>query len=182
MPNPIIPLQDTDTLGQRFNPEVRQFLRAKCGNVTMWLRDAFRLVEQYKGSRDFYDFSFAITPAFKALEEWLLIIAPMLGVPPTIVEDARRSGNLGSFLKDDQIEKFIVSSLRKLEMAARTKKHLRTAVQSLNSYLRDFRHTPAHSTNTIDSGHQAEMVVFQITGAINDLTRNLLEAGVLKSE
>lgn len=175
-------LTDTEPLSQRFDPEVRRYLQLRCRNVGAWLRDAHNLVAEFKGNHAYYDYSFVVTPAFKALEEWLLIIAPALGVPETMISGARHSGNLGSFLKDDQIGKFIESTIKKLDLEAKQKKRLRASVQSLNSYLRDFRHTPAHCSNTIDNGLQAETVVHQITGALNDLTRNLLESGALNGD
>lgn len=171
-----------------FDAEVRDYL-AKPENqeILKWLDDSLYLaheVKTYKSvlghpSLPYYDYSFIVTPAFKALEKWVLTIAPHLGVAEKLIEDAQNYGRFSTFLNDEAIEKIFKKVVKQLDIKAEAKKTLRSSMHALGSYLKNLRHTPAHCSATIESNEKAENIVRQIIGAINDLTANLLRDGIL---
>src|SRR3989338_179699 len=123
--------------------------------------------------------NFVITPAFKALEKWLLMIAPYLGVPDDLVKRAENTGKLGIFLNDDDLENFIDNVLNRLGKSEEKRKSIRTYLQSLNQTLKNFRHNPAHCGNIIENPLMAETMLHSILSNINEITSMLIEEKII---
>jgi len=171
-----------------FDADVRGYLAmAENQQILKWLDDSLYLAQEVKSYHSiagaiiaYYDYSFIITPAFKALEKWILIIAPHLGVSENMIKDAEDYGKFSTFLNDEAIEKIFKKVVKQLDIKAEEKKTLRASMHALSAYLKNLRHTPAHCATIVESNEKAENTVRQIIGAINDLTANLLRDGVLQ--
>ncbi len=164
---------------RRFSPGTKKFLQDKGENVLEWLFDSHRLLEQFKASNDFSDYSFTIAPAYKALEKWLLLLAPSLGVDEKTIQEAQKKGKLGLFLYDDKVDKFFDAALERLNIEAVRKSELRTFVQSLHSTLKHFRHNPAHSGTILVDVLQAETDYFTLLNIMDNVTQTLIDDGVV---
>lgn len=177
----IIQFDTNHQLFKKLDESVSKYLSKNGKEILAWLTDSLHLLDYLKRQpiANFYDYSFVVTPAFKALEKWLLVIAPSLGVPSDIIKKAEETGRLSLFLKDDQIDKFFGAVIKKLDIESQKKHRLKTSVETLNANLKNFRHTPAHCSNTIDNIYQADTTINQIVGSINDLTRSLIDDGVI---
>ena len=163
---------------ERISPETKNFL-FKHDEILRWLDDSFKLFKQFENDRNFQDYSFVITPAFKALEKWLLMIAPYLGVPDDLVKRAENTGKLGIFLNDDDLENFIDNVLNRLGKSEEKRKSIRTYLQSLNQTLKNFRHNPAHCGNIIENPLMAETMLHSILSNINEITSMLIEEKII---
>jgi len=174
----------THKIAHKMDSEVLFFLGKNGGSeVLFWLMDSCDLVMLFQkgflGSSAYYDYSFLVLPAFKALEKWLLIIAPHLGVPEKMIQEANAKGP-GVFLRNNQIEKFFDEVLEKLKTEADTRNRLRSAVSSLNAILGNFRNDPAHCNYVIENPEQADTMVQQIIGNIDDITARFLQDKIIK--
>lgn len=160
--------------------------------ILQFLDDAFYLkinnqdfFNRPQGGGDcYYDYSFVIMPAFKALEEWILLIAPSLGVPEDVVVKARSTGHMNMFLAEDKLQEFFNQALDSLEErigSLQTDKriHLRDSVSSIYAYLKNFRHGPAHCSTIIEKMPDAETKLHTILSAISAITKTLLEEGII---
>jgi hypothetical protein len=65
---------------QRLSAGTKIFLDGNGQDILDWLWDSNRLIDQFKATSNYSDYSFTIAPAYKALEKWLLLLAPSLGV------------------------------------------------------------------------------------------------------
>lgn len=166
----------------RFTDEARVFLKEQGSEVLLWLWDSNRLIEAFKGKEDYFDYSFLIAPAYKALEKWLLIIGPYLGVPRNVVDKAANDGRLGVFLNDTSIIEYFDKALEELEAEVEQRKDLRNSVLSLNSILKTFRHNPAHCGSTIENPLRAETDFFAMINIIDNITSVLISAGIIPNE
>lgn len=173
-------------LSKKFDRQVLEFLSLP-GNMRIlyWLDDSYSLLEvkmarnSLGGQDQYYDYSFMITPAFKALELWIINVAPALGVQPELIDKAKEKGQFNSFLSDDAIQNLADAVIAKLEDRAKSEKAIRAALNSLSSYLSTLRHTPAHCGETIDNPEQADTYFNEILSAINRITRLLLDNKVI---
>ncbi|MDP3985962.1 MAG: hypothetical protein Q8P77_00835 [Candidatus Veblenbacteria bacterium] len=166
---------------QRISQGTKEFLTNNGQDVLKWLWDSNRLIDQFKAVTDYYDYSFAIAPAFKALEKWLLLLAPHLGVPAEVISKAQETGRLSSFLADDKVNEFFSAVLERLSVEAEVKRELRTAVQSLNSTLKNFRHSPAHCGTVIENALKAETDFFTLLNCMDTITQQLIDKRVINS-
>ncbi len=163
---------------RRLSPGAKTFLKARGEDVLAWLWDSNQLIEYHKVG-GYSDYSFTIAPAYKALEKWLLLLAPFLGVPEDIIRKAQESGKLGLFLSDDNVEKFFNSILEKLDVEAEKKRELKTFVQTLNSTLKNFRHNPAHCGTIIEDILRAESDFFTLLNTMDKITQTLIDVGII---
>lgn len=164
---------------QRISPGTKIFLDESGQDILDWLWESNRLIDQFKASQDFSDYSFLVSPAYKALEKWLLLLAPRLGVPQKTVLFAQNSGKLGIFLSDSNIDSFFDSVLEKLTLASEKKHELRTSVRGLNSILKDFRHNPAHCGYVIENPLKAESSFFALLHTMDNITQSLIDTSVI---
>ena len=163
---------------RRLSPGTKAFLKGRGEDVLAWLWDAYQLIDQNKNTA-YSDFSFTISPAYKALEKWLLLLAPFLGVPADVIQKARQSGKLGLFLYDDKVDKFFDTILGKLNAEADKKRELKTFVRTLYSTLKNFRHNPAHCGTIIGDVLRAESDFFTLLNTMDNVTQFLIDAGVI---
>ena len=156
--------------------------------ILFWLDDSYSLIHHSRegrssipshGNMNYYDYSFMIIPAFKALELWIINIAPHLGVTEKLIAGAKEHGRFNSFLNDDNIEKLVRAVSKKLSLQATNKRDLRQSLGALNAYLKNLRHTPAHCGLTISSPDKANIYFNEIVGAIDRLTAHLIKDGII---
>ena len=164
---------------QRLSAGTKIFLDGNGQDILDWLWDSNRLIDQFKATSNYSDYSFTIAPAYKALEKWLLLLAPSLGVPNEVIQRAYETGKLGLFLSDDNVDKFFDVILEKLTLEASKKKELKTFVQTLSSTLKNFRHNPAHCGTIIENALRAESDFFTLLNTMDNITQSLIDAGVI---
>lgn len=179
----------TSLVSQVFEPEVLSFLVSKPDNhpILQWLDDSANLVANAKlmgsgsiaSGQPFYDYSFMITPAFKALEQWILNVAPSLGVSAEKIKNAQDFGKFGAFLNDDAMSAVVKEVVARLELDSEKEKELRQSLHALEVYLKNLRHHPAHCGGRIESPAKAETRFREIIGAIDRLTAHLLRDKVV---
>ena len=180
-------LYPSSLVPQLFEPEVLGFLtRHENQPILHWLDDSANLVANTKvmaggisNGSQFYDYSFMLTPAFKALEQWILNIAPSLGVSEKKIRDAQDFGKFGAFLNDDAMSEVVKDVVAKLELDSEKEKSLRQSLHALETYLKNLRHHPAHCGGKVDSAVKAETMYREIVGAIDRLTLHLLTDKIL---
>ena len=164
---------------QRLSAGTKIFLDGNGQDILDWLWDSNRLIDQFKATSNYSDYSFTIAPAYKALEKWLLLLAPSLGVPNEVIQRAYETGKLGLFLSDDNVDKFFDVILEKLTLEASKKKELKTFVQTLSSTLKNFRHNPAHCGTIIENALRAESDFFTLLNTMDNITQSLIDAGAI---
>ena len=164
---------------RRISAGTKVFLDGRGQDVLDWLWDSNQLLEQFKNTNNFSDYSFTIAPAYKALEKWLLLLAPYLGVPKEIVQKAQQSGRLGIFLQDDNVDKFFDAILEKISIEANKKHELKTFVQTLYSTLKNFRHNPAHCGTIIEDVLRAETDFYTLLNTMDNITQSLIDTSVI---
>ncbi len=177
----------TSLVTRLFEPEVWEFLsRSQNIPILQWLDDSADLVEHVRVMRsgisnnsEFYDYSFMLTPSFKALEQWILNIAPELGVGQSKIDAAKEFGRFGAFLNDDAMGELVKDVVAKLELDSEREKSLRQSLHALETYLKNLRHHPAHCGGKVDSPDKAETMYREIVGAIDRITAHLLRDGVI---
>lgn len=181
----------------RFSPIAWQYLNSyPLGTkIIQLMDDAFYLGRTHSkgffrangGSDEYFDYSFIVMPAFKALEEWILLIAPSIGVPKEVVARARDTGQMNLFLAEKELQKFFDSALKVLEkkigkLKVEKRKFLHDSVGTLYAYLKNFRHGPAHCSTIISKVAVADTKVHNILNAIDSITVTLIEEGLLDKE
>lgn len=156
--------------------------------ILYWLDDSEALLRECKTTKSgsgsnntYYDYSFMITPAFKALELWIIAIAPFLGVEQDLIEKAKDYGKFNTFLNDESIEKLVRAVSKKLEIQSDKKREMRQSLEALSSYLKNLRHSPAHCGTVISNPDKAGTFFHEIVGGIDRITNLLIEQGVIKS-
>ena len=164
---------------QRLSAGTKIFLDGNGQDILDWLWDSNRLIDQFKATSNYSDYSFTIAPAYKALEKWLLLLAPSLGVPNEVIQRAYETGKLGLFLSDDNVDKFFDVILEKLTLEASKKKELKTFVQTLSSTLKNFRHNPSHCGTIIENALRAESDFFTLLNTMDNITQSLIDAGAI---
>jgi hypothetical protein len=120
-----------------------------------------------------------ITPAFKALELWIITIAPYLGVDQDLIDKAKDYGRFNTFLNDESVEKLVKAVSKKLEIKADKSREMRQSIEALSSYLKNLRHSPAHCGTVISNPDKPITYFHEIVGGIDRITKLLLEQGVI---
>lgn len=149
--------------------------------VVWWLDDSIEISDINLGGR-YSDYSFMVTPAFKALEQWLINIAPYLGVDEDKIEAAKSFGKFGSFLGkgDNKLESLKEDIEKRLKLKAEDSRKLADALESLLPMLKRYRHGPAHcSSPNIENPAQARTKISTIIDVIDSHTDILVELKIL---
>lgn len=146
-----------------------------------WLDDSYDLLDYAKRGPSYEDYTFVITPAFKALERWIFLIAPSLGIPPERVERVRaEEKSVGSLIRGEELEKFFKEVLDSIETTPGAKDELLMEITSLKSFLKMYRHQISHCWKELDLPADAELHLNLIVGGIRRITEKLLEAEIIK--
>jgi len=167
-----------------FDQNVKRFLGVKGNDISgseimIWLENSQRLIDQFRSDSSFYDYTFIVLPAFKALEKWLLDIAPFLGISTEKIQVARDLGSF-KFLKEDKIGEIVDEIIEKLnEIDDQRKINLKDSIVSLNSLLKNYRHELAHCSRTIQNVHQAEDKIATIRERVNSITELLIREKII---
>ncbi|MFA6076786.1 MAG: hypothetical protein WC735_01780 [Candidatus Paceibacterota bacterium] len=164
---------------QRISNETKTFLVENHQDILDWLWDSYRLINQFKADTSMSDYSFLVSPAYKALEKWLISIAPFLGVPENLIRDAVEYGKFSPFLNDEKSSEFLESVFIELEIESSKRKELRTYVQSLNSTLKTFRHNPAHCGTKIEDAPKTEVDFMALIHIIDNLTKAFIDNDII---
>jgi hypothetical protein len=175
--NPGRPL---NLLDEVLHPQVTGWLPLKVKDLVLdYLIIKANFMEHGIGSSSLSDFSYLITPAFKALEGTLIRIAEQLGFP---LKEANYS--VGVVFSEERLEKYYRDTLDKLESLATEKKlDVKQWLDNARRILHHMRHAPAHYGA---EGKKTYTAAFQtgemILGTINEMCRSLLAAGLLKPD
>lgn len=137
-------------------------------------------------SENFNDYSFVTAPAYKALEGFLFQVAKDLNLPS--------SGNeklAGSFYFDEEkVDKHIDKLLKELEentqqqikLSKYEKRDIKDRVREMKGFLQHYRNTPSHfygeTIDTMEKAHQNIMIIY---GAIDNMSKILIKAGLIKT-
>jgi hypothetical protein len=158
----------------------KQYLEKADPQIIDLIDDSYKIHEQFKSNDSaFEDFSFIVTPAFKALEKWLFLIAPSLGIPSSEIE-AVRDKSVGTLIGDqDRLSDLFENVLSTIDAAPQTKNDLSMEVMSLKSFLRNYRHKIAHCWKTLELPSDAFTHQTMIVGSIRRITEKLLEVKLL---
>ena len=127
----------------------------------------------------FNDYSFLVTPAYKAFEGYLYLLAEKLGIKTK--EELDRETRIGSCYDIEEIEKL------KKEIVSETGKKIDKndkegvgRISELKRVLELFRHSPAHYRGErIDTFEKAENHARTILNTINETTKYFIENGFL---
>ena len=175
--NPGRPLPE---LNEVLHPSVTEWLPVKVKDLILdYLIIKASFMEHGIGNSSLSDFSYLITPAFKALEGTLLQIAEQLGFPLKEV-----NYKVGVVFSEEQLEKYYRDTLDKLESLAIEKRlDVKQWLDNARRILHHMRHAPAHYRA---EGKKTYTAAFQtgemILGTINEMCRSLLAAGLLKPD
>jgi hypothetical protein len=157
--------------------------------VTDWLEPKTKdLILDYLVIREGYkswaitglsDYSYLITPAFKALEGTLIQIAKNLGFK---LEDY--GYKIGVVFNEENLEKFYNDTLDKLDsLTEENKLDIQQWLNNARRLLRHLRHSPAHYSGEVkESYNKAFFVGDQILFTINEMCLSLLNNNILKPE
>lgn len=150
--------------------------------VIEWLDDSGDLLEYAKTSgRSYEDYTFVITPAFKALERWIFLIAPIVGIPENRVNNIRsEEKSVGGLLKDNELANLFEEVLNTVEITESIRSDLTTEVLGLKSFLKNYRHQVAHCWKELDLPEDAELHLNQVIVGIRRITDKLIEVGIIK--
>ena len=164
-------------LTEHLDPEVNDWLEWPVKDL---IRDYYLIQEhfyEYGIGIGISDFSYLITPAFKALEGALLQIARELGF-----DLEKKKYRVGWILDERELDSFYEDVLQKVEtLTQEAKQDIRQWLSNARLFLRDMRHTPAHYlaepkqtfTRAFDTGNT---IIF----TINQIALVLLKAGAFK--
>ena len=163
-------------LSENFSTEVGAWLPAK---VLDLLRDYFvirRAFFEYGiGNGSLSDFSYLITPAFKALEGTLLHIAQNLQFD---VEKYRF--RVGWIFRQEELDRFYSDVLVRLgELSREERLEIETWLNNARQILQHLRHTPAHFLAEPQHPYaRAFQTGNAIVFSINEMIRSLLASGI----
>lgn len=142
------------------------------------LIDYVNIQEGFKqfGISSLSDYSYLITPAFKALEGVLIQIAEELQFD---VEAHKHS--IGAVFDEDKLALFYENVLEKLEeLSDDNKEDIKMWLNDARRILRHFRHSPAHFNGEVkESWDKAFQLGDQIVSTINQLVLTLLDSNLI---
>ena len=173
--NPSRPL---NSLSEVLNPKTLSWLPVKVKDLILDYHIIKMCFMEYGiGHSSLSDFSYLITPAFKALEGTLIHVGEQLGFP---LKEAKYKA--GVVFSEDRLEKYYKDTLDKLEsVAAEQKIDVKQWLDNARRILNHMRHAPAHY---LGEGKSNYTLAFQtgdmIVWTINEMCRSLLDAGLLK--
>ena len=163
-------------LDECLNQKVKLWLDAKVKDLIL----DYAIIQEHFyehgiGVGNLLDFSYLITPAFKALEGTLIQIAKGLGF-----DLEKHRYRVGVVFDEDRLERFYEDVLNKLETIGEEQKlDIRQWLNSARRLLSHMRHAPAHfQGERKESYTKAFQTGDAIIFTINEMCRSLLEAGV----
>ena len=173
-------LTDLDRLLLKYlNENVVRWLPVKVRNL---LADYLRLKANATSleKAGFYDYSFLMTPAFKAFEGTLIKVGEELGLN---IDKKPHKISVGSILNEDNLEKFYTEVLDKIDSLEKEKKEdIKEWLSNARRYLKSLRHTPAHFLGDIqDTRNKAIMSADTILKTINELCGSMIDNGLFPS-
>jgi len=157
-------------------------------NVVYWLNPRIKnfLIDYMcikKGAEDFgisglSDYSYLITPAFKALEGTLLKIGGELGF-----DLAKYKFRVGVVFSDENLDKFYNDVLDKIDnLTAEKKVDIKQWLNNARRILKSLRHAPAHYEGEVkDNWTKAFLSGDLIISTINDMCKTLLDNDLFPS-
>ncbi len=121
------------------------------------------------------DYSYLITPAFKALEGTLIQIAKRLGF-----NLEKYNFQIGVVFSEENLEKFYNEVLNKIDKLAEEQKlDIQQWLNNARRLLRHLRHSPAHFGGEKKENHnKAFLTGDQILFTINEMCLSLITSGV----
>lgn len=131
--------EELNDLSSLYKSEVLSWLNA---DIKQLLLDYLTIKNSYKqfGLRRLSDYSFLITPAFKALEGVLIQIGEELDF-----DLEKYNFKVGVVFSDDNLEKFYEDVLSKVEsLEEEHKSDIQMWLNDARRILRHYRHSPAH--------------------------------------
>ena len=147
--------------------------------------EKYNIIEQTVNR--FNDYSFLTAPAYKALEGFLFQIAEDLELPSGKNLDAVGGYYFDEMKVDKHINKLLKELEKKAEETAKLSRHekkdIKERIQQMKSFLKNYRHTPAHylgeSIGTIEKADRNIKIIF---GAIDDSAKIFLKSGLINNE
>ncbi len=173
--NPGRPL---DSLKDLFNKSVLVWLDPKVKDLLLDYLIIKQLFLEYGiGESSLSDFSYLITPAFKALEGTLLQIATELQLDPE-----KFNYKLGVIFDEQRLEKLYEAVFDKLESVTEDQKlDAKQWLSNAKRILSHMRHTPAHFMGEPKKTHNmAFKTGDMICYTIDEMCRSLISSGLLK--
>ncbi len=166
--------QATLDLIATYDPRVISWLDNK---VNLLLTDYLGIRNSPYGIVNMSDYSYLITPAFKALEGTLIQIARELGLN---VEKA--DIRIGVVFSEENLEMFYQDVLNQIEdLSKESKADITMWLNDARRFLRHFRHSPAHyGGDTKQNWDQAFADGDHVLRIINGMCSVLLESGVFE--
>jgi len=163
----------------------KRYLEANDSQIIEWLDDSRRLLETYKqpSSPTFEDYTFIATSAFKALERWIFLLAPSIGIKQERIEKIRAGDkSVGTLIGDtSQLDVLFNEVLDTVGATGEIRDDLESEVLGLKSFLRNYRHNLAHCWKTLELPADAEVSYWTIINGIRRVTEKLIEVGILKN-
>jgi len=177
-------LNPSNQFGWSHNPNDLAILMSR--EVLNWLEekqkrfilDYINIKEGYKqfGIIGLSDYSYLITPIFKALEGVLIQIAEEIGL-----DIEKYQFKIGVVFSEENLEKFYNDVLEKLEsLSDENKEDIKMWLNDTRRILRHFRHSPAHFSGEVKpSWDKAFLFGDHVLSIIDNLCSSLLEAGII---
>lgn len=168
------PGRNSSWLTTLIDPQVTNWLDDK---TKSFLLDYLMIREGYKswGVVGLTDYSYLITPAYKALEGTLLQIAESLNFDVN-----KYNFRIGVIFSEESLEKFYNDVLEKIsDLAKEEKIDVEQWLNNARRLLRHLRHSPAHYNGELkDSWNKAFLLGDQILFTINEMCLSLLNSKV----
>ena len=120
------------------------------------------------------DYSYLVTPAYKALEGVLIQVAQELGLPGP-------EWKVGAVFSDENLAKFYGDVLDRIQGLSReAKEDAQLWLNDVRRILKHFRHSPAHFLGEGQpNGNQAFLLGDRIVSNINELCLTLVRANLI---
>ena len=170
-------LDEDKVLYDLMYPEVVAWLDV---NVKRFLRDylSINANAHYYTIVGLWDYSYLITPAFKALEGTLLKIGEELGL-----DVKKYKHKVGAIFNDAALEEYYDKVLERIETLSKEQKvDVKQWLDNARRILKSLRHTPAHFEGEIKSNpEKAFMSGDLILSTINEMCYTLIQNGLFPS-
>lgn len=165
-------------LSDLMDQKVIDWLDIKTKNLLLDYLVLRKSYEEYAiGKESITDYSYLITPAFKALEGTLIQIARELGI-----DLEKYKFKIGVIFSEENLETFYNETLDKIEnLSEENKLDIQQWLNNARRLLRHLRHSPAHYQGEVkENFNQAFMTGDQIIFTIKEMCLSLLNSGIIK--
>ncbi len=172
----------TTRLERYFSLEVYNWLDEKIKQLLLdylTLKDNYDLPSNLSSSKEyFYDYSFLLTPAFKALEGTIIQIGKELDLP---VEKNKYS--VGGFFNNEELEKYYSNVLNEIEhLNDDDKAEIKEWLTNARRFLTPLRNTPAHFSGKIKENTEVTFMAGQtILHTIEEVCRVMIKKKLFPS-